>query len=296
MKSSRFLVTVAALLAAAVGVVGATAAASATPDPAQIALRAADLPDAKVSGKPQTPSAGYSASYARGFSLSKPYGGSQLVFVESDVELATVTSTATKDMAGVKAFLRSAKGKEQIAAAIVKSVGKSVTRKNLTFGLLRTPRIGDEAIEISTTLKVKTSKIYTTLTFFRVDRAFATLTTLGLRPPVLGDIVKLGSLVVRHAGEQFVPTVAGPPTITGTAVQGQTLTAAPGTWTNAPALTHQWQHCDAAGAACTDIAGATTPTYAVTPADVGATLRVTVTGTNRFGKATSQSVQTAVIA
>src|SRR4051794_1610822 len=199
-------------------------------------------------------------------------------------------------MAGLKAFLRSSKGKEQLAAAIVTSLGKTVTRKNLVFGLLRTPRIGDEAIEIPATVKVKTSKIYTSLTFFRVDRAFATLTTLSLRPTVHGDIVKLGSLVVGHAGEQFSPSVAGVPTIAGTAVQGQTLTAAPGTWTNTPTLTHQWQHCDATGAACADIAGATTPTYAVTPADVGATLRVTVTGTNRFGKATSQSVQTAVVA
>jgi len=296
MKSRKLVVRAAAALAAAVAAAAATAAGTATPDPAQIALRATDLPGAKVSGKAQTPSAGYSASYGRGFSLNKPYGGSQIVFVESDVELANVPATATRDMAGVKAFLRSSKGKEQLAAAIVKSFGKPVTRKNLTFGLLRTPRIGDEAIEIPATVKLKTSKVYTALTFFRVDRAFATLTTIGLRPTVQGDIVKLGSLVVRHAGEQFVPAVAGPPTIAGTAIQGQTLTAAPGAWTNTPTLTHQWQHCDATGAACADIPGATTATYVVAPADVGATLRVTVTGTNRFGNATSQSVQTAVVA
>jgi hypothetical protein len=296
MKSRKFVVRIAALLGAAVAAVAATAAGTATPDPAQIALRATDIPGAKVSGKVVAPSAGYAASYARAFSLSKPYGASRIVFVESDVELATVASTATKDMAGVKAFLRSSKGKEQLAAAIVKSLGKTVTRKNLTFAPLRTPRIGDEAIEVPATIKVKTSRLYTALTFFRVDRAFATLTTVSLRPTGQGDVVKLGSLVVAHAGEQFLPIVAGPPTIAGTAIQGQTLTAAPGTWTNTPTLTHQWQHCDATGAACADIPGATTPTYAVTPADVGATLRVTVTGTNRFGKATSQSVQTAVVA
>ena len=164
----------AALLAAAVAAVAATAAGTATPDPAQIALRATDVPGAKVSGKAQRPSPGYAASYTRSFSLTKPYGGSQIVFVESDVELATMTSTATKDMAGVKTFLRSPKGKEQLATVIVKSLGKTVTRKNLTLGLLRTPRIGDEAIEIAATVKVKTSKIYTSLTFFRVDRAVST--------------------------------------------------------------------------------------------------------------------------
>ena len=290
----RFAVLGAASVAG-VAAVAATAAVTATPDPAQMTLQAADVPGAKTTGKALKPSSGYAASYTRGFTLNKPYGGSAIVVIESDVDLATATTTASKDMASAKAYIRSTRGKEQLAAALVKLGGKGVTRKNVTLGTVRTPRVGDEAIELPASLKIKSGRIYTTLTFFRVDRAFATLTTFGIRPVVQGDIVKLASLVVGHIGTQFVPSAAAPAAISGTAAQGQTLTAAPGTWVNTPTLTHQWQHCDAAGAACVDIAGATTPTYAVTAADVGATFRVTVTGTNRFGKATSQSVQTAAV-
>ena len=49
-------------------------------------------------------------------------------------------------------------------------------------------------------------------------------------------------------------------------------------------FTYQWQRCDAAGANCVPVAGATAPTYAVLPTDVGATLNVVVTAANRFGR------------
>ncbi len=109
------------------------------------------------------------------------------------------------------------------------------------------------------------------------------------------DIAKLTSLVVAHVGEQFVPVADAPPTISGTAQQGQTLTATSGTWSNSPSLGFQWQRCDAAGASCIDVPGATTATYVVASTDAGATLRVVEKGTNRFGTASMQSVQTAVV-
>jgi hypothetical protein len=51
----------------------------------------------------------------------------------------------------------------------------------------------------------------------------------------------------------------------------------------------------ASGAGCTDIAGATSPTYTLTPADVGATTKVVVTGTNASGSASATSAPTAVV-
>ena len=66
---------------------------------------------------------------------------------------------------------------------------------------------------------------------------------------------------------------------------GATLTAGTGGWTGTEPITftYQWQRCDADGANCEDIAGATDPTYTLTADDVGGTVRVIVTATNDAG-------------
>jgi hypothetical protein len=64
------------------------------------------------------------------------------------------------------------------------------------------------------------------------------------------------------------------PTVTGTAVVGQLLTATPGSWAPAPvALSYQWFR------GTDPIGGATSATYPVVTADAGRALTVTVTGT-----------------
>ncbi len=95
-----------------------------------------------------------------------------------------------------------------------------------------------------------------------------------------------------------VPLNTAPPTVTGTARDGQTLTADPGTWTGTAPITfdHQWVRCDGAGANCADIAGATDTTYVLTAADVGNRVRVRVTGTNGEGSDSAESDLTGVVA
>jgi len=97
--------------------------------------------------------------------------------------------------------------------------------------------------------------------------------------------------------ENAPPANVSPPTIAGTAQVGQTLTAqGAGTWTGNPfGFAFQWLRCDAAGAACVAIPGATAGTYLVTDADVGFTIRVAVTARNAAGEATAVSAQTAVV-
>jgi hypothetical protein len=92
------------------------------------------------------------------------------------------------------------------------------------------------------------------------------------------------------------PAPTSAPSISGSFVQGSVLTVNHGGWTNSPTgLTDVWLRCDSAGANCLDIAGAEGQTYALTTADVGATLVVLETATNAGGSGTAFSSTTPVI-
>lgn len=92
------------------------------------------------------------------------------------------------------------------------------------------------------------------------------------------------------------PTSTEPPTISGPALEGQTLTASPGAWSGTAPLTigHQWRRCDTAGTSCVDIG--TGAGYTLTAADIGRTIRVRETATNAFGAAWVDSAPTAAVA
>jgi hypothetical protein len=93
------------------------------------------------------------------------------------------------------------------------------------------------------------------------------------------------------------PSNNAPPTISGTAQQGQTLTEVHGSWSNSPtSYSYQWEDCDSSGSNCTPIAGATNQTYSLTSADVGHTIRVSESATNAGGTgAAAPSGPTAVV-
>ena len=93
-----------------------------------------------------------------------------------------------------------------------------------------------------------------------------------------------------------VPVNATPPSVTGSAQQGQALTASTGIWSGNPtAYVYQWLRCNRGGANCASISGATSATYLLGPADIGKTLRVAVTASNSAGSATAASAPTSVV-
>ena len=81
-----------------------------------------------------------------------------------------------------------------------------------------------------------------------------------------------------------VPQNTLPPTISGTPQQGKTLAEQHGSWTNQPtSYSYQWMDCNAAGANCAPISGATKNAYVVTESDVGKQLAVQEVATNGAG-------------
>lgn len=102
--------------------------------------------------------------------------------------------------------------------------------------------------------------------------------------------------LVQEAQKFTPPSNTALPTISGTLTDGHTLTSTEGTWGGDPSTrAFQWLRCDAAGSACSAIAGATAATYTLTSADVAARLRTRVTATNPGGSAIAESAPTAAI-
>ena len=144
------------------------------------------------------------------------------------------------------------------------------------------------------------------------DVAGATAATYVLTSPDVGSRmrVRVGALNAGGGGtatsDLAAAAVVAPdaphatvaPAISGTAMEGSTLTASDGTFTGTLPLTrsHRWRRCDAAGANCADIAGATAPSHVLTAADRGATLRAVVTAVNGSGSDSATSAASAVVA
>jgi len=103
---------------------------------------------------------------------------------------------------------------------------------------------------------------------------------------------RAGALVLPAA-----PLDSLPPAIVGTAQEGQTLSASPGTWSGpSPAYGYQWEDCNGAGTGCEAITGATASSYVAAAGDVGDTLAVELTATNTGGTGAAVSGPSAVIA
>ncbi len=95
------------------------------------------------------------------------------------------------------------------------------------------------------------------------------------------------------------PVNTAVPVVSGTATDGQTLSATDGTWSGTPTITYtyQWEACDDdQGNTCSDILGATSSTYTLTSAQIGKYVRVKVTATNSAGSAGTYSALTAQVA
>jgi acid phosphatase type 7 len=109
-----------------------------------------------------------------------------------------------------------------------------------------------------------------------------------------GGAATAPQLLVQTSGS---PSNTSPPSVSGTAQDGQTLSANAGSWSGDQPIgfAYQWRRCDSGGGSCADINGAGGQSYALTSADVGSTIRVAVTGSNSAGSSSASSAASAVV-
>ena len=85
------------------------------------------------------------------------------------------------------------------------------------------------------------------------------------------------------------PASSGLPTVVGMGKQGRQLIGSTGVWSGSGVIGYgyQWYRCDAAGAQCKSVHGATKPTYTLVAKDVGQTIGFAVHATDATGTATA---------
>ena len=111
-----------------------------------------------------------------------------------------------------------------------------------------------------------------------------------------GSATSAPTAVVAAATPPSAPTNSALPAISGSTVQGQTLSTTNGTWTGSPtSYKYAWQDCDSSGGSCTAVSGASGSTYTLSAGDVGDTIRAVVTATNAGGSVPATSAPSAAI-
>jgi hypothetical protein len=113
----------------------------------------------------------------------------------------------------------------------------------------------------------------------------STLRVLVIALNAAGESPPAASAQSAVVGSSSPPVNVAPPTVAGTPLTGQQLTASPGVWSGAPArFSYRWKRCDTRGLKCRRIAAATARAYTLGARDTGRTMRVTVTASNAAGR------------
>lgn len=284
-----------ALIVLVAGLALAGSASAVSPDVEAMNLQAADVPGAKVAAEQSVTDKGYLAAHVRSFVFAAPNRGQRLVSLQSATALAAQAATVVADVATQEKPFHSQARRKALIASLAKEFKVKV--KAVSLGQLHRVPGYDQGFDIAVSIAGKGGRVYESVAILRLDRVFVQLIELATHPIAASVTAKYATAIAGHIATELTPIDLAPPAITGTAQQGQTLTTSNGSWTAPDAtFSYQWQRCDSAGANCADVAGATTPTYAVTADDVGATLHVVVKATNRFGSAAAPSAVSAAVA
>jgi hypothetical protein len=289
-------VLAAASLAAEAGNVGASTQlqpAAGSPDPAKAVIRSEDVGGASVTHQGYYKDASFpsSISYSREFSAGK-VSGTRFRYLDSEAEVGSDASTANQFVQTLRAYFASTQGRTALKKSILGSSGKLGKVVTVRIASPR-PLTVSQGFYIVIQVKARGITIEQgDLAVFSLDRILGTLTFISATgaPIPRATLTRISATMAGRFGAELQPKSVAVPTVAGTPQAGQTLTAGTDNWRNgAASFTYQWQHCDPQGANCAAISGAVGPTYVPAVTDVGATIEVTVTASNGYGKSTATS-------
>ena len=262
-------------------------------------LRSADLRGARVRRQAYYKDGEFSSaiSYGREFENGGS-GSAPLPYVDSEAAVGTSARSTMQYVTQLRRLLASEGGRKLIVDSFEEEFPTGGIVSNAQVGRPRNLGVGAGSFDLLVTVRVLGLRTDLHISIFRVERVLGGLVAVGApgRRLPLSAMTRLAKVMTARMTVQLAPRSTAPPTVTGTAAVGRTLTATTGTWAGAPTtFAPQWERCDSSGASCIAIPRATNPTYVVTDADVGSALRVSVTARNAVGAATAASAPTAAV-
>ena len=227
------------------------------------------------------------AYYIREFKPGASLGRSALSGLESDVGVTMSRADAAKLVARIATTLRSKSARRTFVRGALQDAGWPQASLRIGFGGISAITGGDAAFIAPLKLSFPgTLRLSLVLEVVRVDRAVQVLYLLSVPNTAIvsAEAIGLIGIVAARMRAGLIPAATALPTTSGTLQVGETLSAAVGSWTNAPTVYGlQWLRCSAAGTDCVPLDGAVATDYVLTTADVGSTIEVRVVATNAAG-------------
>jgi hypothetical protein len=152
--------------------------------------------------------------------------------------------------------------------------GDAVRQRYVAVGILNTPTYADTVSITHDAVQVAVASPT------GVDQSGVSAAALSLAPSVA----------------PVAPSNVGTPSIAGTAMTGEVLSADLGSWSGADSVRVRWGRCGSDGSSCQPIPDATGTSYVPGADDAGATLRIVVTASNAGGSSIATSSLTQIVA
>ncbi len=290
---------VASVVASAAGAAPNASRPPGSPDLAAMSLAVYDFPaGTRVESQGYQRDPDFVASYEREFEVrGGRLGRTRLIGAYESLDVVRTPAAAQQEFALLAALLRGKQGVSLFKAIFAE---EGIDSKDIRVGKIRRPKIGHGALVVPLRLRVLGSWFPFELAFLRFDRVLVGVGLFGMPGGKVfpADTDRLARVAVTRIQAGLVPVNTLAPALTGSRPAGTGSLREPRdvdrrlSWRSRIS----GNAATPAGAGCVPISGATGTSYTLAAGDLASTVRVTVTGTNLLGSATSRSAPTAVVA